>query len=166
MGNEIREQSYEDQGPREKFLVEYQEETPLEIQDIQLEASMPQDTANKDLCKHTQDVQTFLVTPTNRMTYIHGKATKMTVCIDNSQNPFIIECGAHFSIVARDYLDYHFSKWEKKLLPTKARNLQCASGKVTSIGQIIKEIIISHRKDNIRCNPEFVVLEDSHIQGV
>ncbi|MBW0516378.1 hypothetical protein O181_056093 [Austropuccinia psidii MF-1] len=47
MGDAIREQSDEDQEPREKYSVEYQEETPLEIQDIQLEAGMPQDTAKK-----------------------------------------------------------------------------------------------------------------------
>ncbi|MBW0475703.1 hypothetical protein O181_015418 [Austropuccinia psidii MF-1] len=35
---------------------------------------------------------------------------------------------------------------------------------MTSIGTIIKEIIIPHRKGNIRLNPEFVVLEDAHIQ--
>ncbi|MBW0462871.1 hypothetical protein O181_002586 [Austropuccinia psidii MF-1] len=50
MGNAIREPSDDDQDPKEKFIVEYQEETKLEIQDIQLEAGMPQDTANKDLC--------------------------------------------------------------------------------------------------------------------
>ncbi|MBW0461386.1 hypothetical protein O181_001101 [Austropuccinia psidii MF-1] len=55
MGDAIREQSNEDQDSREDFLVEYQEETPLEIQDIQLEDSMPQNTLNKNLCKHTQD---------------------------------------------------------------------------------------------------------------
>ncbi|MBW0493568.1 hypothetical protein O181_033283 [Austropuccinia psidii MF-1] len=64
MGYGSREQSDEDQDPREEFLVEYQKETPVEIQEIQLEAGMPQDTANKNLCKHTQDAQTFLVTPT------------------------------------------------------------------------------------------------------
>ncbi|MBW0581344.1 hypothetical protein O181_121059 [Austropuccinia psidii MF-1] len=53
MGDAIREQSDDDQDPREEFWVEYQEETPLEIQDIQLEAGMPQDTANKNLCKNT-----------------------------------------------------------------------------------------------------------------
>ncbi|MBW0463398.1 hypothetical protein O181_003113 [Austropuccinia psidii MF-1] len=47
MGDAIREQSDEDQDPREDFLVEYQEETPLEIQAIQLQAGMPQDTAKK-----------------------------------------------------------------------------------------------------------------------
>ncbi|MBW0590923.1 hypothetical protein O181_130638 [Austropuccinia psidii MF-1] len=36
---------------------------------------------------------------------------------------------------------------------------------MTSIGTIIKEIIISHRKGNIRINPELVVLNDAHIQG-
>ncbi|MBW0537831.1 hypothetical protein O181_077546 [Austropuccinia psidii MF-1] len=36
---------------------------------------------------------------------------------------------------------------------------------MTSIGTIIKEIIIPHRKGNIRLNPEFVFLEDAHIQG-
>ncbi|MBW0574292.1 hypothetical protein O181_114007 [Austropuccinia psidii MF-1] len=36
---------------------------------------------------------------------------------------------------------------------------------MTSIGKIIKEIIIPHRKGNIRLNPEFVVLDDAHIQG-
>ncbi|MBW0500131.1 hypothetical protein O181_039846 [Austropuccinia psidii MF-1] len=64
MGDAIREQSVDDQDPREQLLVEYKEETPLEIQDIQLEAGMPQDTSNKNLWKHTQDAQTFLVTPT------------------------------------------------------------------------------------------------------
>ncbi|MBW0504018.1 hypothetical protein O181_043733 [Austropuccinia psidii MF-1] len=34
-----------------------------------------------------------------------------------------------------------------------------------SIGTIIKEIIIPHRKGIIRLNPELVVLEDAHIQG-
>ncbi|MBW0528097.1 hypothetical protein O181_067812 [Austropuccinia psidii MF-1] len=36
---------------------------------------------------------------------------------------------------------------------------------MTSIWTIIKDIIIPHRKGNIRLSPEFVVLEDSHIQG-
>ncbi|MBW0553598.1 hypothetical protein O181_093313 [Austropuccinia psidii MF-1] len=55
MGNAIREKTDEEGDPREEFLVEYQEETPLEIQDIQLEAGIPQDTANKNLSKHTHD---------------------------------------------------------------------------------------------------------------
>ncbi|MBW0555572.1 hypothetical protein O181_095287 [Austropuccinia psidii MF-1] len=165
MGNAIGEQSDEEQDPREEFLVEYQEETPLEIQDIQLEANMPQDTANKNLCKHTQDAQTFQATPTKGMAYIHGTATKMSVCIYNSQHPLIIDSGAHCSIVARNYLDSHFPNWENQLLPTKAKNFKSASGKMTSIGTIIKEIIIPHRKGNVRLNPEFVVLDDSHIQG-
>ncbi|MBW0562881.1 hypothetical protein O181_102596 [Austropuccinia psidii MF-1] len=126
---------------------------------------MPQDTANKNLCKHTQDAQTFLVTPTKEMAYIHGTATKMTVCIDNAQYPFIIDSGAHCSIVARIYLENHFPNWEKQLLPTKANNFKSAPGKMTSIGTIIKEIIIPHRKGNIRLNPELVVLDDAHILG-
>ncbi|MBW0534304.1 hypothetical protein O181_074019 [Austropuccinia psidii MF-1] len=36
---------------------------------------------------------------------------------------------------------------------------------MTSIGTIIKEIIIPHRKIDIRLNPEIFVLEDAHIQG-
>ncbi|MBW0514004.1 hypothetical protein O181_053719 [Austropuccinia psidii MF-1] len=166
MGDSIREQSDEDQDPREEFLREYQEETPLEIQEIQLEAGMPQDTENKNLCKHTQDAQRLLVTPTKGMTYVHGTATKMTVCIDNAQHPLIIDSGAHFSTVARNYLDHHFPNWENPLFPTKAKSFKSASGKMTSIGTIIKEIMIPHRKGNIRINPEFVVLENAHIQGV
>ncbi|MBW0520299.1 hypothetical protein O181_060014 [Austropuccinia psidii MF-1] len=113
MGDAIREHSHDDQDPREEFLVEYQRENPLEIQDIQLEAGMPQHTANKNLAKHTQNAQTFLVTPTRGMAYIYGTATKMTVCIDNAQHPLIIESGAQCSIVARYYLDNHFLNWEK-----------------------------------------------------
>ncbi|MBW0582191.1 hypothetical protein O181_121906, partial [Austropuccinia psidii MF-1] len=164
MGDAIREPSDDDQDPREEFLVEYQEETPLEIQDIQLEEGIAQDTANKNLCKHTQDAQKCLVTPTKGMAYIHGTATKMTVCIDNAQHPLIIDSGAHCSIVATNYLDNHFPNWEKQLLPTKARNFKSSSGKMTSIVTIIKEIIIPHRKGNIRINPELLVLDDSHIQ--
>ncbi|MBW0517356.1 hypothetical protein O181_057071 [Austropuccinia psidii MF-1] len=165
MGDAIREHSDDDQDPREEFLVEYQEENPLEIQDIQLEEGRPGDTANKNLCKPTQDAQPFLVTPAKGMAYIHGTATKMTVCIENSQNPLIIDSGAHCSIVARNYLDNHFLNCKNQLLPTKEKNFKSASGNMTSIGTIIKEIIIPHRKGNIRLNPEFVVLDDAHIQG-
>ncbi|MBW0529197.1 hypothetical protein O181_068912 [Austropuccinia psidii MF-1] len=146
MGDAIREPSDDDQDPREEFLVEYQEEAPLEIQDIQFEAGMPQDTTNKSFCKHTQDAQKFLVTPTKGMAYIHGTAKKVTVCIDNSQHPLIIDSGAHCSIVARKYLENHFPNWEEQLLPTKAKNFKSASGMMTSIGTIIKEITIPHRK--------------------
>ncbi|MBW0468197.1 hypothetical protein O181_007912 [Austropuccinia psidii MF-1] len=126
---------------------------------------MPQDTSNTNLDKHTQDAQRFLVAPTKGMAYIHGTATRMTICIDNSQHPLIIDSGEHCSIVARDYLDNHFPNWETQLLPTKAKNFKITLGKMTSIGKIIKEIIIPHRKGNIRLNPEIVVLDDSHIQG-
>ncbi|MBW0541795.1 hypothetical protein O181_081510 [Austropuccinia psidii MF-1] len=49
MGDAIREKSDEDQDQREVYLVEYQKETPLGIQDIQIEAGQPQDTSNKKL---------------------------------------------------------------------------------------------------------------------
>ncbi|MBW0461009.1 hypothetical protein O181_000724 [Austropuccinia psidii MF-1] len=89
----------------------------------------------------------------------------MTVCLDNSKHPFIIDSGEHFSIVAKYYLDNHFPNLEKQLLPRKEKSFESASGKMTSIGKIIKDIIIPHGKGNIRLNPEFVVLEDAHIQG-
>ncbi|MBW0480039.1 hypothetical protein O181_019754 [Austropuccinia psidii MF-1] len=164
MGDAIREQSDDDQHKKEEFLVEYQEETQIKIQHIQLEAGMKQDTANKNLCKHTQDAQTFLVTPPKGMPYIHGTPTKMNVCIDNAQHPLIIDSCEHFSIVAKDYLNNHFPNWEKQLFPTKERKFKSSSGKITSIGINIKEIVIPHRKGNIRLNPEFVVLDDAHIQ--
>ncbi|MBW0498102.1 hypothetical protein O181_037817 [Austropuccinia psidii MF-1] len=34
------------------------------------------------------------------------------------------------------------------------------------IGTIIKEIIIPHRKGSMRLNPDFVVFDDAHIQGI
>ncbi|MBW0491073.1 hypothetical protein O181_030788 [Austropuccinia psidii MF-1] len=126
---------------------------------------MPQDTSNKNLGKHTKDTQTLLITPTTGMAYRHGTATKMTVCIDNAQHPLIIDIGAHCSIVARNYLDNQLPNWEKQFLSTKARNFESYSRKMTSIGTIIKELIIPHRKGNIRLNPEFVVLDDASIQG-
>ncbi|MBW0572926.1 hypothetical protein O181_112641 [Austropuccinia psidii MF-1] len=165
MGNASREQSDEEQEPREEFLVEYQKETPLKIQDIQLEGGMPQDSSNKNRCKHAPDAQKFLVTQTKGMAYINETATKITVCIDKSQYTLIIDSGEHCSIVARNYLDNHFPNWGKQLLPTKAKNFKSASGKMTSIGTIFKEIIIPHRKGDIRLNPEFVVLDDAHIHG-
>ncbi|MBW0491249.1 hypothetical protein O181_030964 [Austropuccinia psidii MF-1] len=124
LGDSIREQSDEYQDPREEILVEHQEEKPPEIQDIQLEEGIPQDTENKKLCKHTQDAQTFLATSAKGMEYIHGTATNITVCIDNSQHPLIIDSGADCSIVARKYLDHHFPNWEKQLLPTKAKDFK------------------------------------------
>ncbi|MBW0506224.1 hypothetical protein O181_045939 [Austropuccinia psidii MF-1] len=78
------------------------------------------------------------------MEYIHGTATKMTVCVENAQHPLIDDSGSHCSIVAREYLDNNFPNWEKQLLPTKEKNL---------------------KECNIRLNTEFVVLEDAHIQG-
>ncbi|MBW0562887.1 hypothetical protein O181_102602 [Austropuccinia psidii MF-1] len=99
------------------------------------------------------------------MEYIHGTATNMTVCIEDSQHPLIIESGEHCSIVAKDYLDNHCPNWEKQLFPRKENNFKSASGKMKSIRTIIKEIIIPHGKCNIRLNPELVVLEDVHIHG-
>ncbi|MBW0488525.1 hypothetical protein O181_028240 [Austropuccinia psidii MF-1] len=98
------------------------------------------------------------------MAYIHGTATKLTVCIDNAQHPFIIDSGEHCFFVARNYLDNHFPNWEKQVLTTKAKNFKSASGNMTSIGTIIKEIILPHRKGNIRLNSEFLVLDYAHIQ--
>ncbi|MBW0488069.1 hypothetical protein O181_027784 [Austropuccinia psidii MF-1] len=98
------------------------------------------------------------------MAYIHGTAKKLTFCIENAQHPLVIDSGAKCSIVAKDYLNNHFSKLEKQLLPTKAQKFQTASWKMKSIGTIIEEIIIPHRKGNMRLNPEFFVLEDPHIQ--
>ncbi|MBW0481886.1 hypothetical protein O181_021601 [Austropuccinia psidii MF-1] len=86
MGAAIRENSDDDQDPIEKFPLEDKEETQLEGLDTQLEPGLPQDTSRNNLCKHTQDAQTFLVAPRKGMEYIHGTATKMTVFIDNSQH--------------------------------------------------------------------------------
>ncbi|MBW0539661.1 hypothetical protein O181_079376 [Austropuccinia psidii MF-1] len=57
MGDDIREKSDDDQDSREEFLVKYQEQASLEIQEIQLEAGMPQDIANKALCKHCEPLR-------------------------------------------------------------------------------------------------------------
>ncbi|MBW0498229.1 hypothetical protein O181_037944 [Austropuccinia psidii MF-1] len=99
---------------------------------------------------------------------------------DDDQDPkeeFLVECqeetqlkiqdvyGAHCSIVDREYLDNHFPHLEKKLFPTKAKNVKISSEKMTSIGTIIKDIIMPHRKRNIRLHPEFLMLEDAHIKG-
>ncbi|MBW0505961.1 hypothetical protein O181_045676 [Austropuccinia psidii MF-1] len=87
------------------------------------------------------------------MGYIHGTATKMNFCIDNAQHRLIIDHGSPCFIVARDYMDNNFQDWKKQLSPTKAKNFKSASGKIKYIGKIIKEIIIPHRKHNIRLNP-------------
>ncbi|MBW0485689.1 hypothetical protein O181_025404 [Austropuccinia psidii MF-1] len=157
MGDSIREKSDEDQDP--------EEETQLEIQDIKFEAGLKQETKNKNLCKNTQDAQNFLVAPTKGMHYIHGTAAKITVFIDNDQHPLLIESGAHISIVSREYMYKNFPNWGKKLFPTKEKNFKSTSGKMTSIETTIKEIIIHHRKGNIRIKPELVVLKDAQIQG-
>ncbi|MBW0520730.1 hypothetical protein O181_060445 [Austropuccinia psidii MF-1] len=101
---------------------------------------MPQDTANKNLFKHTQDAQTFLVKPTKGMEYIHGTATEMTVCIENAQHPLIINSGAHCSM------------WPEIIW--------------TTTSQIRKSTSCQPRKGSIRFNPEFLVLNDAHIQGI
>ncbi|MBW0479255.1 hypothetical protein O181_018970 [Austropuccinia psidii MF-1] len=89
----------------------------------------------------------------------------MTVCIDNAQHPFLLDNGAHYSIVSREYLGNHFPNHEKQPIPTKAKDLKIASGKLKYIGTIIKAILIAYSKGNIGLNPEFVVLQDANIQG-
>ncbi|MBW0503170.1 hypothetical protein O181_042885 [Austropuccinia psidii MF-1] len=119
MGDAIREKSDVEQDPREEFLVEYQEETQIEIQDIQLEAGMPQHTEKKNLCKNTQDAQKFQVTPTKGVAFIHGTASKINFCIHNAQHKLIIDSGANCSIVSRTDLDHHLPNLDKQLLQTK-----------------------------------------------
>ncbi|MBW0593698.1 hypothetical protein O181_133413 [Austropuccinia psidii MF-1] len=138
MGDAIREPSDDYQDPREEFLVEYQEETPLEIQDIQLEEGMPQDTTSKNLCKHTQDAQTFLVTPTRGMAYKNGTATKMTVCIDNAQHPLIIDSGEHCSIVAEIIWITTSQIGKNSSCPPRQRGLKVLQGRRLLLGQLSK----------------------------
>ncbi|MBW0490257.1 hypothetical protein O181_029972 [Austropuccinia psidii MF-1] len=57
MDDAIREHYDDNKDPKEEFLVEYQEETQLEIQVVQLGAGIPQDTENNNLCKHIQDAK-------------------------------------------------------------------------------------------------------------
>ncbi|MBW0579508.1 hypothetical protein O181_119223 [Austropuccinia psidii MF-1] len=129
MGDAFREQSDEEQYPREEFLVEYQEETPLEIQDIQLEAGMPQDTSNINLCKHTQDAQTFPIIPTKGMASIHVTATKMTACIENAQHPLIIDSGANLSKVARNIWTTTSQNGKTSSFPPKQRASRVHQGR-------------------------------------
>ncbi|MBW0476946.1 hypothetical protein O181_016661 [Austropuccinia psidii MF-1] len=89
----------------------------------------------------------------------------MTVYIYNAKHPLNIDSGAHFSIVAREYLETHFPNWEKQPFQTKPKSFKDLSGNMKSMGTNMKEIIIPHRKCKFRLNPEFVALEDSHIQG-
>ncbi|MBW0475627.1 hypothetical protein O181_015342 [Austropuccinia psidii MF-1] len=126
MENAIRENSDDDQDPIEENLVEYQEETQLEIKDIQLEAGLLQDTTNQTFFKCTQDAKTFLVTPTTGMEYIYETETKIKFCVDNYQHPSIIKSGAFCSIVTRKYFKKHFSNQESQLLPTKAKVFRSA----------------------------------------
>ncbi|MBW0470704.1 hypothetical protein O181_010419 [Austropuccinia psidii MF-1] len=99
------------------------------------------------------------------MAYICGTPTNMTVGVDNSQHSFNIDGGSHCSTVSKENLDKHFLNRAKQLLQTKAKNFKSASGKITSIETIIKEIIRTHRKLNIRLIPYFVVLEYAQLQG-
>ncbi|MBW0505410.1 hypothetical protein O181_045125 [Austropuccinia psidii MF-1] len=99
---------------------------------------MPQDTANKNLCKHTQGAQTFLVTPTKGMEYIHGTATKMTVLIDNAQHPLIIDSGAHCPVVARNYSESHVPNRERQLCQPKQRTSKVLQGRSLPLVQLIK----------------------------
>ncbi|MBW0497950.1 hypothetical protein O181_037665 [Austropuccinia psidii MF-1] len=124
MVDAIREISDYDQDPIEDNLVAYQYKTQLEIQYIQLDSGLPQDTENKSLCKHTPDAPTFLITPTKGMAYFQGTANKITVFIDNAQHLMMIYSGSHFSIVAREHFDKHFPNLEKKILQTKAKNVK------------------------------------------
>ncbi|MBW0487038.1 hypothetical protein O181_026753 [Austropuccinia psidii MF-1] len=115
-----------------------QEEPPSEIQEVQLEEGIPQDTANKNLCKHTPDVQRFLVIPTKGMAYIHGTATKMIVCIDNAQHPLIIDSGAHYSIVARNIWKTTSLTANNSYFPPTQRTTKVHQGRSLPLGQLSK----------------------------
>ncbi|MBW0504843.1 hypothetical protein O181_044558 [Austropuccinia psidii MF-1] len=106
----------------------------------------------------------FLVIPKKGMAYTYGSATKITVCIENDQHPFLIESGEKFSIVAKNFLETNSPSWKNRFLPTKEKHFKIPSGKMNSIGTLIKEIIIPHREGNIILNLEFLVLGNSQIQ--
>ncbi|MBW0531067.1 hypothetical protein O181_070782 [Austropuccinia psidii MF-1] len=67
--------------------------------------------------------------------------------------------------MAKNYSEKHFLNWEIQPFPTKKMNFKSASGKMPSVGTIIKEMIIGHIEVNTRLNPDYLVLEDAHIQG-
>ncbi|MBW0529680.1 hypothetical protein O181_069395 [Austropuccinia psidii MF-1] len=53
MGKSLRKDSEEEQDLIEEHMVEYQDEPQIEVQDIELEEGMKQETTNKSLRKHT-----------------------------------------------------------------------------------------------------------------
>ncbi|MBW0524434.1 hypothetical protein O181_064149 [Austropuccinia psidii MF-1] len=67
--------------------------------------------------------------------------------------------------MAKTYWEKHFQNWENQLFAIKVKNFESTSGEMNPIETIIKEIIMPHRIGNIRIIPEFVVLEDAHIEG-
>ncbi|MBW0518839.1 hypothetical protein O181_058554 [Austropuccinia psidii MF-1] len=72
------------------------------------------------------------------MAYIHGTATTMTVCIENSQHPLIIDSGAHFSIVARITRTTTFRTGKTSSCPPRQRNSRVHKGRCLPLGQLSK----------------------------
>ncbi|MBW0461175.1 hypothetical protein O181_000890 [Austropuccinia psidii MF-1] len=106
MGDAIREQSDDDQDPREEFPVPRGHSI-----------SNPRHTVGSRhatiYCQQklvqTHKRCTNIPSYTNQRYGIHTWSShKMTVCIDHSQHPLIIDSGAHCFIVARNYLDNYF----------------------------------------------------------
>ncbi|MBW0485388.1 hypothetical protein O181_025103 [Austropuccinia psidii MF-1] len=102
MGDAIIEHSYEDQDSRRGILSLLPRGDTTRNSGCTVGSRNAKRYFKKNLFKHTRDSQTFLVTQTRGMAYLIGKATKMTVCIDNAQHPLIIDSGAHCSIVTRE----------------------------------------------------------------
>ncbi|MBW0469341.1 hypothetical protein O181_009056 [Austropuccinia psidii MF-1] len=125
MGDSIREQSDDDQDPRGNTT------------------RNPGHTVKRGHA--TRHFQQKLVQKYTGCTKIPGHTKKR-----NGINKW----NSHKNDLARNYLDNHLPNWENKLLPTEAKNFKSASGKITSIGTVIKEIIIPHKKGNIRLNPK------------
>ncbi|MBW0481740.1 hypothetical protein O181_021455 [Austropuccinia psidii MF-1] len=94
---------------------------------------MPPDTANKNLCKHTQDAQTFLWRK-----LLHSGQKLSGQPLPKLGEPALSHQGKELQECIRED-DFHWVNYERDNIP--------------------------HRKGNIRINPEFVVLDDAHIQG-
>ncbi|MBW0478103.1 hypothetical protein O181_017818 [Austropuccinia psidii MF-1] len=140
MKNALGEGSEDESNPIEIHLVDYQEP--------QSEKGLKKDPVQENMgC-------TKILGNTRQGNGIHiGKFIKMTVFVNNGQHPLIVDSGAHCSIIPKGKLEKHFQNLEKNLLPTKARNFKSASGKMTSIGIILKYMIIptgQEKSDSIK----------------
>ncbi|MBW0521383.1 hypothetical protein O181_061098 [Austropuccinia psidii MF-1] len=107
-----------------------------------------------------QDAQLIKTKPNRGKGYTDNKSCITEVVIENKPTKILLDPGAFFSCVGKDFLKTFVPNFEDQLLPIYGIKFNSASSSMKELGIFEATVIFPHINGNLRITVEFVVMKN------